>query len=145
MIALLFNAMSGGAIAFPSTALFNLKIMIKRLLNSLPLFSVLMLAQVQQPTQASEAFCVVKGASDEIQFQGDCTFEQFGGNGSFSIKSPSGLIAGRAVISVYITEPGIAEVRGLTTGGINSRWGEARRSSSDPACWAGSDFTICAY
>jgi hypothetical protein len=36
-------------------------------------------------------------------------------------------------------------VRGLTTDGINSRWGTALRSKADPACWKGSDFEICAY
>ncbi|WP_017295364.1 hypothetical protein [Geminocystis herdmanii] len=44
-----------------------------------------------------------------------------------------------------IIKSGVAEVRGLTTAGINSRWGEARRSKSDKACWVGDDFTICAY
>ena len=119
--------------------------MIKRFLNLLPVISMLVIAQAQQPVQAADALCVVKGASDEIQFRGNCTFEQFGGNGSFTIESPSGLIAGSLSISVYITEPGIAEVRGLTSDGINSRWGGARRSTSDKACWVGSDFTICAY
>lgn len=107
--------------------------------------SMLIVASFPQPTLASEAFCVIKGASPQTQFQGNCLFKQFGGNGSFSIESPSGLIAGNALINVAIIQPGIAEVRGLTTNRINSRWGEARRSSSDSACWVGSDFSICVY
>ncbi|MEB3210763.1 MAG: hypothetical protein VKL39_05390 [Leptolyngbyaceae bacterium] len=95
--------------------------------------------------QAITARCVIKGGSDEIRFDGECLFGQFGGNGSFFIEAPSGLIDGYMSISVAIIEPGIAEVRGLTTDGINSRWGEAQRSRSDAACWVGSDFTICAY
>ena len=48
-------------------------------------------------------------------------------------------------ISVTIVATGVAEVRGLTTDGINSRWGSAVRSKVDSACWTGSDFEICAY
>ncbi|MFM7652762.1 MAG: hypothetical protein ACKO5M_07590, partial [Vulcanococcus sp.] len=48
-------------------------------------------------------------------------------------------------ISVSIVSPGVAEVRGLTTDGINSRWGSAVRNKKDSACWTGSDFEICAY
>jgi hypothetical protein len=39
---------------------------------------------------------------------------------------------------------GMAEVRGLTVDGINSRWGSARRNVNNPACWDGADFQICA-
>jgi hypothetical protein len=48
------------------------------------------------------------------------------------------------MISVSVVRPGVAEVRGLTKRGINSRWGEARRSKSNRACWVGEDFKICA-
>ena len=106
---------------------------------------MLVIVQAQKPAQASDAFCIIKGISDEIVFQNDCIFKQYGGNGSFSIQSSSGLIADRISISVSIIEPDIAEVRGLTTAGINSRWGKAKRSNSDPACWIGSDFAICVY
>ena len=77
---------------------------------------------------------------------GRCDFQQFGGNGSFSI-GPIGqpFIAGRLVLSVTLVSPETAEVRGLTQDGINSRWGPARRSARDRACWDGSDFQICAY
>ena len=47
-------------------------------------------------------------------------------------------------VSVTIISPGVAEVRGLTRQGVNSRWGEARRMANDRACWQGSDFKICA-
>ncbi len=43
-------------------------------------------------------------------------------------------------ISVVEMSPGTAEVSGLTKGGINSRWGEAR---FDGKCWNGDDFRIC--
>lgn len=109
------------------------------------MIAVPIMTQTQKSAQGADAFCVIKGASREIQFSGNCIFEQFDGNGSFSIESPSGLIVGNSLISVSIIQPGIAEVRGLTTNGINSRWGEARRSDLDTACWVGSDFTICAY
>ncbi|MEM1369099.1 MAG: hypothetical protein AAGG02_14005 [Cyanobacteria bacterium P01_H01_bin.15] len=95
--------------------------------------------------QASQAYCVVEIAGINEGYQGDCTFTQFGGNGSFVIESNSGLIAGKSSISVTILSPGVAEVRGLTTAGINSRWGEAKRSTVDKACWVGQDFSVCAY
>lgn len=101
-------------------------------------------AQTFGTKQAANAFCEIRGAANETLFQGDCIFSQFGGNGSFTIESPYGLILDRESISVYIIEPGVAEVRGLTTSGINSMWGRVRRSTSDPACWVGGDFTICA-
>lgn len=119
--------------------------MLKKLPHFFSLVSVLFLVQIPQSVRAADAFCVVKGVENKTLFSGDCIFEQYSGNGSFSIESPRGLIAGYSSIGVSIIEPGIAEVRGLTTNGINSRWGEAVRSSSDKACWVGSDFTICAY
>ena len=117
--------------------------MLKKLLLTMIAMSII--AQFKQPARGADAFCVIECASSEIQFCGNCIFEQFGGNGSFSIKSPSNLIVGRLSISVSIIESNIAEVRGLTTNGINSRWGQARKSSSDTACWVGIDFKICAY
>ncbi|BAQ66426.1 hypothetical protein [Geminocystis sp. NIES-3709] len=113
------------------------------------LFFVSLMAMVfipsQLPVEASEAKCVIKDGANQVVFRDKCIFEQFGGNGSFMIKAKSGLIYDRVSISVAIIKPGVAEVRGLTTEGINSRWGEAIRSKSDKACWVGDDFTICAY
>ncbi|ACB51659.1 unknown [Crocosphaera subtropica ATCC 51142] len=121
------------------------KSIIKKILPAFLFSAILPMTLIQESASAGEAFCVIKGAYNEILFRDQCIFEQFGGNGSFSIWAKSGLIANRESISVYIVQPGIAEVRGLTTAGINSRWGEAKRSNSDRACWVGEDFTICAY
>lgn len=80
-------------------------------------------------------------------FSGRCRFNPAGG-GSFILEHSS---EGRSItgpiltVSVTIVKPGVAEVRGLTRDGINSRWGEARRSSSDRGCWEGSDFRVCAW
>ena len=78
-------------------------------------------------------------------FNGQCEFSAEKG-GSFSI-TPVGKSAfdGATVINVSVISPGVAEVRGLTRDGISSRWGEAKRSKTDPACWVGSDFKICVY
>ena len=119
--------------------------MIKQILSTLSLTSILLIPSISQPANAGEALCVIKGSNNQVLFRNKCNFNQFGGNGSFWIEAKSGLIANRESISVNITQPGIAQVYGLTTAGINSRWGEARRSNSDKACWVGSDFTICAY
>jgi hypothetical protein len=89
---------------------------------------------------AKPAHCTI--AAGEPEFRGPCRFIAEG-KGSFSI------IPLRArsfsTVSVSILRPGVAEVRGLTADGINSRWGEARRSRRDRACWVGSDFRICVY
>lgn len=77
-----------------------------------------------------------------------CDFQPDGRNGSFSLTGRGGrgsLLPGISIVSVSVIEPGIAEVRGLTRGGINSRWGEARRSSRDRACWDGAGFRVCVY
>lgn len=94
--------------------------------------------------QAKPAICTVK-QNGAIQFSGPCQFQQFGGDGSFSIVNARGgvIVARVTQISVYIMR-GMAEVRGLTVDGIHSRWGSARRNVNDPACWDGSDFQICA-
>ena len=92
---------------------------------------------------AKPAHCVVESGPGYV---GPCTFSPFGGNGSFSLSRPQQpILPNISTISVTITRPGEAEVRGLTTWGINSRWGSASRSRADAACWVGTDFRICAY
>lgn len=94
--------------------------------------------------QARPAKCVVIG-NGMTPYDGTCKFTPDNG-GSFAIE-PIGTpgFDGVTLISVAIVAPGVAEVRGLTRDGINSRWGEAKRSKSDPACWVGDDFKICVY
>jgi hypothetical protein len=93
--------------------------------------------------EARPARCVV--SSEGSTFRGACDFLAERG-GSFSISLARGeFVEGTNEISVSIVSPGVAEVRGLTSDGINSRGGEARRSRRDPACWVGEDFSICVY
>lgn len=94
--------------------------------------------------EARPARCVVT-SEESPTFRGPCNFLAERG-GSFSISLARGeFVEGTNEISVSIISPGVAEVRGLTSDGINSRWGEARRSRRDPACWVGEDFSICVY
>jgi hypothetical protein len=91
------------------------------------------------------ARCAITSAGNPA-YRGPCTFLPEAG-GSFGLQ-PSGrrdFFGGIGNLSVYLTEPGVAQVSGLTNEGINSRWGEARRSPKDRACWDGSDFRICVY
>ena len=85
------------------------------------------------------------GANRSI-YQGPCYFFA-SSNGSFSVNHAAAkpLINAVTMVTVSILESGEAEVRGLTVNGNNSRWGPAKRSASDKACWLGSDFEICAY
>ena len=90
------------------------------------------------------ARCVIDAAGAS-RWSGACQFDAERG-GSFTITPPRGHFQNRVTsISVSIVRPGLAEVRGVTHAGINSRWGEARRSPRDRACWVGSDFSICVY
>jgi hypothetical protein len=94
--------------------------------------------------EARPARCVVASAGSPT-WRGPCNFVA-DRNGSFGISPMRGAFPGGITdISVGIVSPGVADVRGLTPDGINSRWGEARRSRRDPACWVGEDFSVCAY
>lgn len=94
--------------------------------------------------EARPARCVIT-SEENPTFRGPCNFVAERG-GSFSVTPTRGVfMEGIEDISVSIIRPGVAEVRSLTSDGINSRWGEARRSRRDPACWVGEDFSICVY
>ena len=95
--------------------------------------------------QARTVKCLIE-TPDEV-FQGPCDFSS-GQKGSFSLSAAAGsgrFLSTASVVSVGLYAPGQADVRGLTRDGINSRWGDARRSSQDRACWRGADFLICAW
>ena len=92
--------------------------------------------------EARPVRCVITGS---VHYVGKCDFIRGGGSFSLSPIGRASFPGGINPVSVAIDTPGVAEVRGLTRDGINSRWGEARRSKKDPACWEGSDFRICAY
>ena len=114
----------------------------------IPLLAPALLAIIVSaaPVEAKprRAQCTVK-SQGAAEYHGPCNFipEE---KGSFTIEPvgrrsfPNGITS----IGVWMVSPGVAEVRGLTRDGINSRWGEARRSRRDRACWAGSDFSVCA-
>ena len=97
------------------------------------------------PAEAKDARCVIK-QNGTVAYKGVCYFHQ-GKGGSFNVHLHDGkqILPNITDISVSVVSTGVAEVRGLTTDGINSRWGSAVRSKTDPACWTGSDFEICAY
>jgi hypothetical protein len=89
--------------------------------------------------------CRVESAG-KVEFSGKCRVIPDGTAGSFALAAPSGrgaLYGSILVVSVAVVARGVAEVRGLTRDGINSRWGEAKRSSQDPTCWDGADFRVC--
>ncbi len=90
--------------------------------------------------------CVITSGESANVSDVPCLFLPSGG-GSFSIQSADGstIVNDVQIISVSIIEEGEAEVRGLTRDGINARWGAATRSDSEPACWAGEDFEVCAF
>ncbi len=82
--------------------------------------------------------------SGDGRYDGPCRFTPTG-KGSFSVSAPKfRRLMGATDISVYPIGGGKAEVRGLTSDGINSRWGEATRSKTNKACWIGTDFKVCA-
>jgi hypothetical protein len=100
--------------------------------------------QTQSTQTEIKAECKITSGREVLR--GPCLFES-GEDGSFYVLTDDilGLSDQISSISVTIIEKGSAEVRGLTKDGINSRWGPAQRSTTDKACWTGSDFEICAY
>jgi hypothetical protein len=95
--------------------------------------------------------CRIDASNDSgktvVVYKGKCLFMPEKG-GSFSLSHPVSkdkpLYDSILVVSVYV-EGAAAEVRGLTKDGINSRWGIAKRSAKDKACWVGEDFRVCAW
>lgn len=110
---------------------------------SVPSASSAPLEKQNAASKAKQANCNVSNSYGE-SYKATCKFTMYE-NGSFTIEpSKQGdLILGSDMVSVWITEPGFAEVQGATPEGGNSRWGEARRSAQNRACWVGSDFRIC--
>jgi hypothetical protein len=114
--------------------------------------AALLLMMASQAVAADRVVkCQIDSANDKgktvVAYRGKCLFSTEKG-GAFSLSHPSSknkpLYGSILVVSVAI-EGGAAEVRGLTKDGINSRWGIAKRSSKDKACWAGDDFKVCAW
>ena len=105
--------------------------------------SVLATMVFSASSMARPVRCLIAGAG--LNYRGKCDFTPSGGSFSISPIGRASFPGGVNPVSVAVVAPGVAEVRGLTREGINSRWGEARRSKRDPACWEGSDFRICAY
>lgn len=103
-------------------------------------------------SKGSTVRCTIRSPDDDsgsprVVLDGPCRFLPEGKGGSFSLAAldeRAPLYPGILTVTVSVTGPGKAEVRGLTAEGIASRWGEARRSKADPACWTGSDFEVCA-
>lgn len=90
--------------------------------------------------------CKIDSGNQTI-YEGKCAFIP-DTKGSFGLSNPvknQPLTDTISMVSVMIIEKGVAEVRGLTSDGINSRWGEAKRSAKDKACWEGVDFKVCAW
>lgn len=89
--------------------------------------------------------------SNDIQFKGKCKFVPEAG-GSFTLMDAKGkdkFYDTIGMVSVTLTGKDTAEVGGFVLdeggGGHNSRWGEAKRSKKDGACWDGADFRVCAW
>ena len=89
--------------------------------------------------------------SGKYEYKGECKFMAHA-EGSFTLMSPKGnerFYGSIGLVTVYLTSKNVAEVSGLVidepSGGHNSRWGQAKRSKTDRACWNGVDFRICAW
>ena len=113
--------------------------------SHLPLIALATLAcAMPAAASAKVARCVITSSGEH--YTGPCTFVvERGGTFTLGPVKPRRLILGATDVSVAMKGDGTADVRGLTTDGINSEWGEARRSRRDRACWVGSDFRICVY
>jgi hypothetical protein len=114
------------------------------------LMTVLTLVLLASFSSIASADRIVKcqiDSGNETIYKGKCLFIP-DTKGSFGLAHPQKnkpLTDVITMVSVTIIEKSIAEVRGLTSDGINSRWGEAKRSAKDKACWVGEDFKVCAW
>jgi hypothetical protein len=118
----------------------------KKMKKLIPLLTVLLLISGSTIAADRVVKCQIDSAGSPT-YKGKCLFVP-DTNGSFALLNPQKnkpLLIGITDVSVFIIEKGVAEVRGLTTDGINSRWGEAKRSTEDKACWVGEDFKVCAW
>lgn len=118
-----------------------------------PVLPAALLAAAMSATAPAPADARTKAAACQIdsqgavKFKGRCRFAA-GRGGSFSLSRVNGsgaLYGSILTVNVTVVGRGVAEVRGLTRAGNNSRWGRATRSKRDPACWVGSDFRVCAW
>ena len=103
-------------------------------------------------TTTSVAFAADKTVKCEInssgqKYKGDCIFKpQNGGTFSLTNTSPGKPIGNTDIhsVTVFISGKDVAQVSGEMGGSI-SRWGEAKRSPKEKACWIGDDFRVCAW
>ncbi|MEM7739608.1 MAG: hypothetical protein AAF225_02260 [Pseudomonadota bacterium] len=96
----------------------------------------------EAPDELKTAQCVLWPG----EYRGDCVFEPRG-KGSFSVTREDGRPFYDDVLEVVVMiyAKGEANVRGRVEDGTTAEWGDAMRSESYPACWIGSDFSVCAY
>ena len=94
--------------------------------------------------EAKPARCLITSSSTK-SFKGPCDYKPDSSTGGFALSRLKGRkFLNIDPITVSVVSPGVAQVSGLTKEGVNSTWGEAKRSKRDPACWIGEDFKICA-
>lgn len=96
--------------------------------------------------QAKVAKCYIENDGVPVM-NAKCEFKAKKG-GSFSLSNlnrKKALFDDILIVDVSIVAKNVAEVRGLTRDGINSRWGEYHRSQTDKACWVDGSNKICAY
>lgn len=115
------------------------------------LFAVAALALIAGiPSEGQAKDRVVRcrvASAGSVAVNGECLFGA-DRDGSFHLGNVDGrkpLYGEILLLNVAMLAPGVAQVRGLTSAGVNSMWGEAHRSARDRACWDGADFSICAY
>ncbi len=94
------------------------------------------------PEELKTAQCVLWPG----EYRGDCVFEPRG-KGSFSVTREDGKPFYDDVMEVVVMvyAKGSANVRSRLEGDTFADWGDAMRSESYPACWIGTDFSVCAY
>lgn len=101
-------------------------------------------------SQAKEVKCKIEiNTYEHAIFKGDCLIHIEQG-GTFTLwkkesSKPNPILGEMSTLTVFVTEKNQALVSGMTNECIQNSWGSATRSNSEPGCWIGQNFEICAW
>lgn len=111
--------------------------------KTLTLSALIACAAFSSSAFAKEVKCKIT-LNNEVVVNGTCTFKPIGNDGSFRLSNKHGLYQDIEAFKVQMMGNDAAKVYAVGYDGDSNDWGKAIRSKSNPACWKGKVFQICA-